>query len=388
MNRVSWMVVLPWSPNTAGGVSTVARELLREFARTPGVEPVLVVNDWAALTPVASPPEDSVPRYRFRIPNLDPLEAGVRQVLGFAKQMITQSRSLLSLVARHKANVINVHFGISLLAPLLLLRMCGAYKGQIVMSLHGADVIAYRAAPRALRLLANWMLGACDHVVAVSSSFGETVTEVFPAAKRKLRIIPNGVRISAAVAPIRMPEDFLFICVATYEEKKGIDVTIRAFARAFDCDTHAKLLIVGRATPYLSRIRDLVNELGMSEQIELRTDLPHEELLSLYCQARAFVLNSRFEPFGLVILEAGLHGLPIIASRVGGIQEIVESEDLGLLVPVDDINATYRAMRRLFENPQLRDDLGRRLKEHAMTSFSWQRTRDRYLQLVGKQETA
>jgi glycosyltransferase involved in cell wall biosynthesis len=124
----------------------------------------------------------------------------------------------------------------------------------------------------------------------------------------------------------------------------------------------------GQQRPELER---LIQVEGVSESVNL---LGHVSDASSYLKALdLFVLPSRSEGLGYVLLEAGSAGLPVVATNVGGIPEIVEHEETGLLVPSGDREALTNALERLANDEALRTQLGKNLQEKVARDFSFPR---------------
>jgi starch synthase len=99
---------------------------------------------------------------------------------------------------------------------------------------------------------------------------------------------------------------------------------------------------------------------------------------SYFCRATLFSFPSRQEGFGLVLLEAGASSLPVVASRVGGIPEIIDDAVTGVLIEPDDPAALEHALRKLLGEPIAAQQLGERLHRRVSENFSWMNTLQRY----------
>jgi glycosyltransferase involved in cell wall biosynthesis len=144
-----------------------------------------------------------------------------------------------------------------------------------------------------------------------------------------------------------------------YYPKKGQDLLVRAVKQCRDAGLNVKATLMGGVHAYseqsFAELKTLVQSLGISEHIEFlvnRTDVP-----AVLGQADLFVLPSRYEGLGLVVLEAMAAGLPVIASAVDGPAELIASEKDGLLFEPDNVEDLYQQIRRLYENPALADAL-------------------------------
>jgi glycosyltransferase involved in cell wall biosynthesis len=172
------------------------------------------------------------------------------------------------------------------------------------------------------------------------------------------------------------------LSVATFEPKKGLDVLIRAFAAMRRSGTDIALVLVGRVEEAATSLRALATELGLDDDVVFVEGLPHSQIGPFFEHASAFCLPSRAEPFGIVLLEAGAFHLPVVATRVGGIPEIIEDGESGLLVEPDDPAALVSALTEVLRDDRLARRLADRLFERVQTEFSWQHSYAEYRRLV------
>jgi starch synthase len=112
--------------------------------------------------------------------------------------------------------------------------------------------------------------------------------------------------------------------------------------------------------------------------------VPREHLVELYSHAALFVCPSVYEPFGLINLEAMACGAAVVASRVGGIPEVVADGETGVLVPPGDVPALAAALRSLLEAPERRRALGQAGRRRVEALFSWDRVAERTLEVYAE----
>lgn len=152
--------------------------------------------------------------------------------------------------------------------------------------------------------------------------------------------------------PLPPPDDdkdrFGFVNIALLTEKKGVHNLIRAFAKSFPKDPSVVLDIGGDGTER-PRLEALAVNLGVTDRVRFLGALDRDQVAQAMARANAFVLASRYETFGVVVIEALALGKPVIATRCGGPESIVREQD-GLLVPPDDIDALAEAMRTMRSN--------------------------------------
>jgi len=201
--------------------------------------------------------------------------------------------------------------------------------------------------------------------------------------------IHNGVdttRLAAEIAghaPLPdIPRGAYVINVGTFESKKGQDVLVRAFAQLRERRPDLSLVLVGRSGPQLQELRELIDSLGLRDWVDLRLNLPHDQTLSLIRAARVFALSSRQEPFGIVLLEAAYFTVPVVATRVGGVPEVVADGISGLLVPADDAAALANALGRVLDDESLASRLAHNARERTLTEFTWRDAFVRYRSLM------
>ena len=149
---------------------------------------------------------------------------------------------------------------------------------------------------------------------------------------------------------------------------KGHDLFVQAAHEVAKRIPEARFLVAGRATKdYMPVLRPLVSRLGIQNAL---TFMGHRfDLIEIMAGADALVLPSRSEGLGITILEAMAVGTPVVATRVGGIPEIVVDGETGYLVPPDDVPALAEAMLRAVQ-PENAGRLGRGGQSHVRSSFT------------------
>src|SRR6266550_1131703 len=192
-------------------------------------------------------------------------------------------------------------------------------------------------------------------------------------------------------APDRMTRSLLYrlmpvLFVGRLVERKGVAHLIEAMARLGHGDEGPRLEIVG-AGPERPRLEALARRLGVANRVAFRGKIAPDELQASYARAAVCVLPSVLdargdtEGLGVVLLEAMNHATPVIASRVGGIPDIVEDGVSGLLVPPGDAAALAAAVRRLRDDPDLARRLGEGGRRRLREQFNWPAIVRRWLDL-------
>lgn len=171
---------------------------------------------------------------------------------------------------------------------------------------------------------------------------------------------------------------FELLFVGRLAPQKGVDVLLRALA---DIDGEWRLRIAGDG-PERSRLCDLAMELGVSARVEFLGWTQRSDLPALYQSADVFVFPSYDEGMPNVVLEALASGLPIVATRIAGNEQLVLDRENGLLVPPGDSAAFAAALRLVMSDRALRRSMALRSRARAVEEFSWARAAvayERYL---------
>ncbi len=161
--------------------------------------------------------------------------------------------------------------------------------------------------------------------------------------------------------------------VGRLASNKGLVRLVEAFAPLARQDPLATLVLVGEDGGVGTAVDERSRALGLERRVRRVGHIADERrLASAYREARALVLPSDYEAFGLVLLEALAQGTPVVASRVGGIPEVIDDGRTGVLVPPGSTPALEEALRRLWEDPALGRRLGEAGRATVVPRYSWE----------------
>ncbi len=267
---------------------------------------------------------------------------------------------LVLLIRRHNIQVINIHYPIPRFVYFAICRRL--LPVTLVTSVHGGDVFPGGRPPDRCSKAVRFLLAASDRIVAPSKRFQADFVAVFPEFRAKAMFIHNGVDLAElndlALDSSGCTEGPYVLCVSAYKEQKAIDVLIHAFQHVRKTDPTVKLVLVGAG--HLRRdLEALATTIGISERVEFLGQRTRAEVAELLRGCEVFVLPSRFETFGIIILEAMAYEKPVVATRAGGIPEIIESGRNGILVKPDDSEALAEAITAVLKNQELRSRIAR-----------------------------
>jgi glycosyltransferase involved in cell wall biosynthesis len=230
---------------------------------------------------------------------------------------------------------------------------------------------------RFLIWLASWItVGLVTKVIVVSEDDYRRAPVLF--SRKKLYLIHNGIEHIEFLAKVEArtalaPEARNVTWILTLGElhsNKGTDVLIKAYAELLHSHPETRLIIIGGGERK-AELRTLIKELGLEDQVMLTGFLAEGRKYLLAADIFAFPSLKEGLPFAL--LEAGYAGLPVVASRVGGIPEVIHDKESGILVPPQNPHALARAIRTLLEDPALAKKYGDALKARVTEKFSKER---------------
>lgn len=211
-------------------------------------------------------------------------------------------------------------------------------------------------------------------IIAVSNSVKKFLLAKIVSDKNKVLVVPNAVDISADEPKIIRPPaadrggELLIGTVGTLNRQKGQIYLIRAMHRVIKSLPKTKLEIIG-AGPDEERLRKEIDRLGLEAKIQLLGE--QKEVKKMMKDWDLFVLPSLSETFGLVILEAFETGIPVLATSVGGVPEIVKNGETGVLVPPADPERMAKAICWLLAEKKERAKLARAADESLKQHYDW-----------------
>jgi glycogen(starch) synthase len=365
-----------------GGVEELVRQLAAEY-RARGNDCIVVTNRWPRDLPEHETVEE-IPVYRL------PLRApeGSRTApLVYAVAHDATRRRIARILRRHAVTIVHVqcvsangHYA-ALASRDLRLPLIVTAQGERLMD---ANAVYERSAflnrtLRSLLVTADGITACSADVLADLETFGGR------SLGRRGQVIHNGVSIEEftdeGVSPRSHQRPYVLAlgrCVA----QKGFDVLLRAFADAVVRDGFDHDLLIAGDGPELPHLRQLAESHRLAGRAQFLGAADRNTVVSLYKGCSFFVVPSRYEPFGIVHLEAMACGKAIVATRVGGIPEIVADGVTGLLVEPGDPGQLCDALVNLARSAQVRAALGARGRD-AVARFAWPRIADEYLSFYG-----
>lgn len=283
-----------------------------------------------------------------------------------------ETRQIEQALAENNAQLLHIYFGHIAVHLLPLLRR---WPKPVVVSFHGADVLVDLDQPR-YRAATQQMLAAVRLVLVRSQSLARAVAEL-GCAPEKIRIHRTGIPLGEILFQERTwPNDgaWKFLQAGRLIAKKGLATSLRAFAAFRRVHPRATFAIAGDG-PMRDELQRLADELGVAARVEFVGFLSQAELREAFSRAHIFLHPSETGPDGNqegvpnAMLEAMASGLPVFATRHGGIPEAIENGVSGLLVDEGDHEALTAALQQWTQQPEALTALARRGAEAVAEKF-------------------
>ncbi|HKX13186.1 MAG TPA: glycosyltransferase family 4 protein [bacterium] len=222
------------------------------------------------------------------------------------------------------------------------------------------------------------VLGSVSAASAVSNYMRDQALSWSPESSPAIELVYNGLPMPELdTSPGDSVRPFVLI-VGRAEPEKGFDIGLRAFAALKDAQPGLRLKIAGDGKELLA-LKELALELGIESKVDFLGWVEPNQAPSLMASASLALVPSRWEePFGLVALEAAQRGKPVVASRVGGLPEIVVEGETGFLVAREDVGGMAGAMAKILGDSTLAQEMGRQARERARWVFGFERMVDEY----------
>jgi len=365
-------------PNIYGGAGVHAKYIATSLAKLIDVEVRTLEEGQAPDLPGLV-----VRRYRPTLKPIgvpDPKVAKALDVLSFNMNMVADPID---------SEIVHTHTWYTNFAGALAKRTYGA---KLVATVHSLEPLRpwKREQLGAGYDLSSWMerdgLTACDAIIAVSADMKKDILKCYNLPAKSVAVIHNGVdpakyhpqEGTGSLAKFAIKKPFVFF-VGRLTRQKGVFDLVEAMAHVPKGTT----LVLATGKPDTPEIEDELRRVlkKMPNVVWIRDMLEDPDLVSLYNEAAVFACPSVYEPFGIINLEAMACETPVVATRVGGIKEVVVDGETGLLVPPGDPLRLGKAITKVIEDPKLAARMGKAGRKRVLQHFTWDRIAEKTLKL-------
>lgn len=299
--------------------------------------------------------------------------------------------SFLQYQSKHHYPLIHTNYWMSAWVGLEVQK---THNVELIHTYHSLGAVKYQTVPNRpaiaeTRLAVEKQILEQARCIVATSPQEEMMLRSLVSEKGRIEVIPCGTdlnkfrtipKLEARQELGLKPTDEVILYVGRFDPRKGIETLVRSFEliqqNAAD-PTNLRLVIVGGSASDKSdgqerqRIEQLINELGIAENVIFAGRIGHDRLPLYYTAADVCAIPSHYEPFGLVAIEAMACGTPVVASEVGGLKFTVVPGETGLLVPPQDTAALAMAIERILDDELWARKLRKRASERVQQNFSW-----------------
>jgi N-acetyl-alpha-D-glucosaminyl L-malate synthase BshA len=349
--------------STFGGSGVIAAEVANALARRGHA-----VHVFSDERPGRLGPDDAALRFHLVTPPAYPQLPHSLYTLALASKIVEVARA-------GGLDLVHAHYALPHAASAELARQVLAADGagaalRVVTTLHGTDITLVGSDPSYLPLT-RFSILASDAVTVPSRWLAEATRRTLDLpAKFSIDVVPNFVDVdrfrprarTGATPADRLP---VLVHVSNFRPLKRVGDVVAVFARVRAAGP-ARLRLVGDGPDRAVAVAELAR-LGLTADVDLlgeQVDLP-----AALADAALFLLPSESESFGLAALEALACGVPVVASDVGGLPEVVADGEVGFLHPVGDVAAMAGSARRLLDDPLLRGRMAAAARARAEALF-------------------
>jgi len=289
---------------------------------------------------------------------------------------ISASFWTLGWVRQNKPNATLAFFGMPSGAVAWLLKKL--HHIPYIISLRGGDVPGFRPYDfKTMHKLIGPLLRVIWHdasaVIANSNGLRNLASAFDPSIE--IPIIPNGVDGIQYTSESHEWTPARIFSVGRIVHQKGLDLGLRALAQLTDLNWEWNIAGDG---PQLNSLKRLARELGISERVKFLGWQSGKELSQCYHQANLFLFPSRHEGMPNAVLEAMSSGLPVVATRIAGSEELVMDGVTGLLVNAEDVDSLRDGLRRLIVEEKTRMQMGQASRQRVEKEYSWENAARQY----------
>lgn len=368
--HLSW----EYPPYKVGGLATHVEELTRAQAKQ-GHEPIVVTCAFEGKEGYEN--VDGVHVFRFdadKIPAED-FPSWTLQMNSIMQNQASQVMSEFKDIA-----LIHTHDWLSATSAIALKHI---YRIPLVSTVHSLEVGRrggiYDDRQKLINDLEGRMAYESWRVLACSEFMKRSISSQFSVPWDKIDVIPNGVNVDRFKAPenmwqeknrYAMPHEKIVFFVGRHVWEKGVDVLVGAVPEVLKECPDAKFIISGKG--YMTdKCKKLAWDFGVADKVLFTEYVGDNTLNLLYHIADVVVCPSRYEPFGIVPLEAMACNTPVIISDTGGLNEIIEHERDGLKVSANNSESLAYGIKRILKDPQLVEFMRKNMPEKIKNIYDW-----------------
>lgn len=366
---------LSWEfpPRIIGGIASHVFDLSRALIRR-GVETHVVTCNFPGVREYEN--IDGVNLHRF-----EAYAAGDSFLSWALRMQKNMERRGCDLINSLKGvDVIHAHDWLSGVAGIGLKNL---YRKPLIITMHsteyGRRTGIHNDLQACIHEIEGWLCYESWRIITCSHYMRDHVSWCFHIPENKICVIPNGVDVTKFYFSFNYWEirnrfahdsEKILLFVGRLVPEKGLDVLIKALPIILGNGVNAKIVAVGEG-PQRDEYQRLANYYGFGDKILFTGHIDDWTLRALYRVADVVIVPSMFEPFGIVALEAMAAHCPVVASAVGGLNEIVDYEGTGLKIPLNNPDALAWAILRVIKDVGFKDWIVNNAYQKCLWNYNW-----------------
>ncbi|HUI88705.1 MAG TPA: glycosyltransferase family 4 protein [Anaerolineales bacterium] len=361
-------------PPIGGGAGNASANIARLLVQR-GCEVTVLTSHWDDLPYEETRDGVGIIRVRALRRHIDRSTAIEQISFIFAASM-----KALRLGRQFQPGVTLAFFGLPSGAIALLLKKL--YRVPYIVSLRGGDVPGFRpydfrfyhqvAAP-----FLHCIWRGADSIIANSNGL-QALALAFD-GHYPIPVISNGVDVAQFAVSDRDWLSPRILSVGRVVYQKGFDLAMRALSPLKDLEWTWTIAGDG---PQMMALKVMSEEYGIKDRIHFLGWLSQEQIKGQYAAANIFLFPSRHEGMPNAVLEAMASGLPVVATKIAGNEELVVDGETGGLVPPEDVESLRESLRPLLVDAQMREQMGRAARQRVESSFSWASVAQNYEEIL------
>jgi len=366
---------LTWEfpPRVIGGIASHVFDLSRALRRR-GLEVHVITCNF----PGAREYENIDGVHVYRSESYATADSFLGWILRMQKNMEKKASDIIKTIG--DIDVIHAHDWLSGVAGIGIKHL---FRKPLVVTMHsteyGRRIGLHNDFQRSIHEIEDWLCYEAWRLITCSYYMRDHVSWCFRQPWNKIDVIPNGVDVTKFEFPMNywdirnrfaLGHEKILLFVGRMVPEKGLDTLIKALQILLQHGVPAKVVAVGDG-PQKKDYETLVNDMGLGDKVYFAGHIDDWTLRALYRISDVAVFPSRFEPFGIVALEAMAAHCPVVASAVGGLNEVVDHGGTGLKVPPNNDGALAWAIERIIRDYGFKNWLVGNAYQKCLWNYNW-----------------
>lgn len=281
---------------------------------------------------------------------------------------------LKKIIKEFNPDIIHAHYAASY-------GVFGALTGfhPSILSVWGIDILTFTKVSRFHKGMVKFALKRYDKILATSSYLKNETQKIL---NTEVIITPFGIDINKFKKNENEVKNMTVIIgvIKSLEGKYGIDLLIDLFAKLRKEFQNIKLMIIGGGS-LERKFRAQARNLQIEDDVEFTGRVSSSQIVKFHNKLDIAVYLSSVESFGVSILESSACEVPVVASNIGGLREVVVNNKTGFLVNRNDKEKTYNCLKELIQSPELRSTLGKNGREFVRENYNWNSSLDNMIKI-------